>query len=86
MGREQALRLWETLPVVARAVVDEGLDLIDIFVPRVGFLSRARARGVPDLDKLEEPTVDAEFTVLEGPADPQDVGSEPDGDEKGTNS
>jgi tetratricopeptide (TPR) repeat protein len=43
MTREQALRLWSTLPVAAQALVEVGLDLIDTFVPGAALADRAAA-------------------------------------------
>jgi DNA-binding SARP family transcriptional activator len=50
MTREQARRLWHTLPLTAQALVEVGPDLIDTFVPRAALLKRARAcsPGRPD--------------------------------------
>jgi predicted ATPase len=49
MTREQARRLWQTLPTTAQALVEDGPDLIDTFVPRRRLLKRAttRASGKP---------------------------------------
>ncbi|MGD8462335.1 MAG: BTAD domain-containing putative transcriptional regulator [Anaerolineae bacterium] len=46
MTREQARRLWQTLPLAAQALVQDGPDLIDTFVPRAALLKRAVAYGV----------------------------------------
>jgi tetratricopeptide (TPR) repeat protein len=41
INKELARRLWNLIPETARAVVDDGPDLIDIFVPGRRFLARA---------------------------------------------
>ena len=41
--REQSRRLWNALPVVIRALVESGPDLIDRFVPGGDLIARARA-------------------------------------------
>jgi DNA-binding SARP family transcriptional activator len=41
MAGEHARRLWNTLPLVAQALLEEGTDLIDTFVPRASLLERA---------------------------------------------
>jgi len=43
MGREQAFRLWSTLPLAAQALLDSGPDLFDTFVPSAALLKHARA-------------------------------------------
>jgi predicted ATPase/DNA-binding SARP family transcriptional activator len=54
MTREQAHRLWQTLPLTAQALVEAGPDLIDTFVPGGPLLQRAVAftRGLGDVDWL----------------------------------
>jgi predicted ATPase len=57
MTREHALRLWNTLPLTAQALVEAGPDLIDTFVPRAALLERAMtcAPGRTDwLTRLDE--------------------------------
>ncbi|MGD9316396.1 MAG: BTAD domain-containing putative transcriptional regulator, partial [Anaerolineae bacterium] len=57
MTREQARRLWNTLPLAAQTLVEVGPDLLDTFVPRAALLKRARAcvQGrTPWLARLEE--------------------------------
>jgi adenylate cyclase len=41
MTREQAIRLWKTLPLAGQALVEVGVDLIDTFVPGAGLHDRA---------------------------------------------
>jgi adenylate cyclase len=43
MTREQARRLWDTLPFAAQALVETGPDLLDTFVLRSALLKRAMA-------------------------------------------
>ena len=43
IGREQARRLWDALPLTAQALVGGGSDLIDTFVPAGPLLERAMA-------------------------------------------
>jgi DNA-binding SARP family transcriptional activator len=45
MTREQARRLWQSLPLAAQALVEVGADLIDTFVGRRALLKRAAACG-----------------------------------------
>jgi predicted ATPase len=58
--REHALRLWNTLPLAAQALVEAGPDLMDTFVPRAALLERAmtyapgRADWLTRLDELVE--------------------------------
>lgn len=40
--REHALRLWQNVPIVAKALVEVGPDLIDTFIQRTALLERAR--------------------------------------------
>jgi DNA-binding SARP family transcriptional activator len=42
MTGEQARRLWNTLPAVARALADVGPDLVDTFIRRAALLERAK--------------------------------------------
>jgi predicted ATPase len=50
MTREQALRLWQTAPLVAEALADVGPDLVHTFIHRVSLLKQValRAPGQPD--------------------------------------
>jgi DNA-binding SARP family transcriptional activator/predicted ATPase len=41
MSREHALRLWNTLPLTAQALLENGPDLIDTFIPGSALLERA---------------------------------------------
>ncbi len=41
--REHARRLWDSLPLTARALVEAGPDLVGTFIPRVPLLERALA-------------------------------------------
>jgi predicted ATPase/DNA-binding SARP family transcriptional activator len=41
--REQARRLWHTLPLMAQALLEAGPDLIDLFVPGAALVRRAAA-------------------------------------------
>jgi tetratricopeptide (TPR) repeat protein/predicted Ser/Thr protein kinase len=41
--REHAFRLWDLIPLTSRAIVDQGGDLVNIFVPGSGLLSRSEA-------------------------------------------
>ncbi|MGD2245978.1 MAG: protein kinase [Candidatus Aminicenantes bacterium] len=43
LAREQALRLWNLIPIAAKAILDKGPDLIDTFVPGFGLVSRCEA-------------------------------------------
>jgi len=59
MPREQVRRLWHTLPLAVQALVEDGPDLIDLFVPGVALVKRAAAftpwPGEADwLPRLEE--------------------------------
>jgi adenylate cyclase len=57
MTREQARRLWNTLPLAAQALVEAGPELIDTMVPRTALLRRATAYGSARTDwlaRLEE--------------------------------
>ncbi|NIV39765.1 MAG: AAA family ATPase, partial [Anaerolineae bacterium] len=57
MTREQALRLWSTLPFAAQALVETGPDLIGTFISGTALLDRARATApgqVPWLPRLEQ--------------------------------
>jgi hypothetical protein len=62
MTREHALRLWNTLPLAAQALVEAGPDLIGTFVFRAALLERAmtctqwpgRADWLTRLDELVE--------------------------------
>jgi DNA-binding SARP family transcriptional activator/predicted negative regulator of RcsB-dependent stress response len=59
MTGEQARRLWHLLPLAVEALVESGLDLIELFVPCAPLLSRARAftpqpAGPAWLDRLEQ--------------------------------
>jgi DNA-binding SARP family transcriptional activator/predicted ATPase len=54
---EHAQRLWNTLPLTARALVEAGPDLIDTFVPSTSLVERATAYapgGVVWTDRLDE--------------------------------
>ncbi len=44
MTSEQARRLWHLLPTAVQALVDNGPDLIDLFVPGAPLVKRARAQ------------------------------------------
>ncbi len=50
--REHALRLWNTLPLAAQALVEVGPDLIDTFVPAAPLMERAVAHGRGEADWL----------------------------------
>jgi len=57
IGREQARRLWNSLPFTAQALVEAGPDLIDTFVSGTGLLRRAvsyEPGGAGWLVRLEE--------------------------------
>ena len=43
MSREHALRLWNLLPLSVKALLDEGQDLINLFVPGAALASRSEA-------------------------------------------
>jgi serine/threonine protein kinase/tetratricopeptide (TPR) repeat protein len=43
MTRERALRLWNLIPLSAKAILDKGPDLIDTFIPGSGLVSRCEA-------------------------------------------
>jgi ABC-type oligopeptide transport system substrate-binding subunit/class 3 adenylate cyclase/ABC-type transporter Mla MlaB component len=42
ISRQQALRLWETMPMTIQTLMANGPDLIDVFVPGKGMLERSR--------------------------------------------
>jgi ABC-type oligopeptide transport system substrate-binding subunit/class 3 adenylate cyclase/ABC-type transporter Mla MlaB component len=42
ISRQQALRLWEAMPVTVQTLVTDGPDLIDVFVPGNALLERSR--------------------------------------------
>ncbi|UCC63664.1 MAG: AAA family ATPase [Anaerolineae bacterium] len=52
IAREHALRLWDTLPLAAQALLEHGPALIDVFVPGAALLSRATA-AAPEGDWSE---------------------------------
>jgi DNA-binding SARP family transcriptional activator len=52
MTREQAHRLWDTLPLAVEALVEAGPDLIDTFVPGSPLLKRSMAYGPARTDLL----------------------------------
>jgi DNA-binding SARP family transcriptional activator len=57
MSREQALRLWNTLPLTAQALLENGADLIDTFIQGAALLERASLHapeGVDWFDRLSE--------------------------------
>jgi len=43
ISRDHAIRLWNNLPIVAEALVEDGSDLIDTFVPVHGLIERCNA-------------------------------------------
>ena len=43
ISREHALRLWHLLPLSVKAVMDDGQDLVNIFVPGAALASRGEA-------------------------------------------
>jgi len=43
ISREHTLRLWNILPLAAKAILENGTDLINIFTPGASLLSRASA-------------------------------------------
>ncbi len=43
MSREHALRLWNLLPLSVKALLDNGLDLVNIFIPGAALASRSEA-------------------------------------------
>jgi DNA-binding SARP family transcriptional activator/predicted ATPase len=45
LAQEHTLRLWNTLPFTAQALVDVGPDLIDTFVPGAALVQRASAHA-----------------------------------------
>ena len=48
LSRDQAIRLWNLLPLSARTLLDSGQDLINIFVPGASLVSRSEtASGGP---------------------------------------
>jgi DNA-binding SARP family transcriptional activator len=48
IDRDHAVRLWHALPLMARALVEVGPDLIDTFLPGRALLTRAAAYQDPD--------------------------------------
>jgi DNA-binding SARP family transcriptional activator/predicted ATPase len=70
--RERARRLWNTLPLTSRALVEDGPDLIDTFIPGTALVARAAAYapgGAAWLDRLEE--LVEHKAVSPSPASPQ---------------
>ncbi len=47
ISRDHALRLWNLLPLSARALLDGGQDLINIFVPGATLVSRSESAAGP---------------------------------------
>ena len=73
MTREQALRLWNTLPIASQALVDTGPDLIGTFVGGSALLRRARSiahGGSSSLARLRE-LVERKPATRHGIAGPQ---------------
>jgi DNA-binding SARP family transcriptional activator/Flp pilus assembly protein TadD len=59
--RDHAQRLWEALPLVVRALLEHGPDLLDVLVPGEALLSRAMITehaGAPSLTRLREQVSD----------------------------
>ena len=57
ISRDHALRLWHTLPVTGQALVDNGPDLIDTFLPGAALVERAATAtpgGAEWLARLQE--------------------------------
>ena len=60
ISREHALRLWNLLPLSVKALLDDGQDLINLFVPGAALASRSEAfssrmtHWLADLKKLVE--------------------------------
>ena len=52
VSREHALRLWNNVPVTARALVEAGPDLIDTFIQRATLIERAKASASEKSDLL----------------------------------
>jgi ABC-type oligopeptide transport system substrate-binding subunit/class 3 adenylate cyclase/tetratricopeptide (TPR) repeat protein len=53
LTRQQALRLWEGMPRVSHALVEQGQDLIDVFVSGRELLARVRSALEGSADWLE---------------------------------
>jgi hypothetical protein len=52
ISRDHALRLWNLLPLSARALLESGQDLINIFVPGASFVSRCEVASMGPVDWL----------------------------------
>jgi predicted ATPase len=52
ISRAQALRLWNLLPAAARSILENGTDLINIFVPGAALAARASAFSPGRMDGL----------------------------------
>ncbi len=53
LTRGQAIRLWEGMPRVSRALVEHGQDLVDVFVSGRALLARVRSALEGSMDWLE---------------------------------
>jgi predicted ATPase/DNA-binding SARP family transcriptional activator len=65
--RQQARRLWQTLPLAAQALVETGPDLIGTFVPGSALLRRASAHGSQGADWLTRLEQRAERSTAANP-------------------
>jgi len=50
MSQEQTRRLWQLLPLTVKALLRDGRDLLDLFVPAAPLLERAQIAGIQALD------------------------------------
>lgn len=67
-AEEQALRLWQFMPVVVPLLVEVAADLVDSFVPSEALLARAESFAAPQegwVRKLKARLARAEVAVLE---------------------
>ena len=46
ISRENARRVWDTLPATGQALVENGPDLVDTFVPGAALLERCKIAAV----------------------------------------
>jgi ABC-type oligopeptide transport system substrate-binding subunit/class 3 adenylate cyclase len=53
LTRQQAIRLWEAMPRVSRTLVEQGQDLVDVFVSGRELLARVRSALEGSADWLE---------------------------------
>jgi tetratricopeptide (TPR) repeat protein len=52
ISREHALRLWNLLPLTVQAVLEDGQDLVNVFVPGPALISRSESAAAGPADRL----------------------------------